>query len=332
MTQKCLQLSSKIKLVVMAILCAVLCMSLLAGCSSEVKEEKSDVEMMTEATANMETDPFYVLIVGNDSRVGTVNITNPNYSDGTGRSDTMMLCRINPKTYQIALVTVPRDTAVTLPDGTVTKINEVYRTDGIEGLRSAVEELTGVDIKYYLDMGFVDFENFIDGIGGVTANVPIDMELYDVVSGDKVVLSQGDQELDGKEALVLARVRKLYAEDIESCRQIQDRQIVQKGITQVASSSDTASAMVDILRTYADTDWEEQSMKNTVQSFADNASKISFLSGTGPYKGDFMEEYNGLWLTVRDTETWAKVIDAVEAGKDPTSVVSLPTVRAKESE
>lgn len=101
-----------------------------------------------------------------------------------GRSDTIMLARIDPTTYQITLVTVPRDTTVDI-DGYANKINEVYRISGIEALAKEVESLTGVKIKYYFDTGFVEFENFINALGGITANVPIDMHLQDIVGGQR---------------------------------------------------------------------------------------------------------------------------------------------------
>lgn len=61
--------------------------------------------------------------------------------------------------------------------------------------------------------------------------------------------------------------------------------------------------------------------------FMDNASSLSFQSGTGPYKGG-IDAATQLWLAPRDEETWAKVIATVEAGGDPTTVVALPKVAA----
>ena len=62
--------------------------------------------------------------------------------------------------------------------------------------------------------------------------------------------------------------------------------------------------------------------------FAANADRIAFQSGTGPYVGDFMEEHDGLWMVPRDEGTWRKVIEVVESGGDPTTVVALPEVEA----
>lgn len=310
--------------------CGVFAGLLLSGCQQQqpVEESAPDTQLMKEAAEGEgQDDPFYVLVVGNDSRVGTTQISNENYSDGTGRSDTMMLVRIDPKTYQVTLVTVPRDTEATL-NGGVTKINEVYHQGGMKALTDEVESLTGVRVRYSFDMGFVEFENFINELGGVTANVPIDLELKDIVNGGKIELSSGTQELNGPEALVLARVRKLYAADIEACRQIQDRQIVEVGIKQVAADPANAAAHVDALMTNVETDWPAEELTNMVADFAANADRITFQSGTGPYVGDFMEEHGGLWLVPRDEATWKKVMEVVDQGGDPTTVVPLPEVAA----
>lgn len=316
-------------LVALVALCAVVALAL-AGCQQEKQEEKpSDTDAMKEASsdkaAGAETEPFYVLIVGNDSRTGTVEIDKAEYSDGTGRSDTMMLARIDPTTYQITLVTVPRDTAVEL-DGATNKINEVYRTGGIEASVKAVEDLTGVKVKYYFDTSFVEFENLINALGGITADVPIDMSLQDIVNGNDIALSAGSQDLNGAESLVLARVRKLYAYDLDACRQIQDRQIVEVAIKKIASDPASAVTALAALSEHTKTNWPVEGMKATVMNFIDHAGDITFMSGTGPYSGDFDDNAGGLWLIPRDEATWSEVMKVVDAGGDPTTVVPLPTI------
>ena len=216
-----------------------------------------------------------------------------------------MLARIDPKTYSVALISVPRDTS-TEYNGQKMKLNEVYHIAGIEALESEVAKLTGVTPKYYLDMDFVQFEKFVDQLGGVTANVPINMQLVDIVSGDNIALNAGTQELNGPEALVLARSRKQYANDLDACRQIQDRQLVQVGIQQVAADPVNAALHVQALVDNCDTDWNAADLVETVKVFAQNADKIEFTSGTGPYQGDIDPDIN-LWLAYRDEATWAQI-------------------------
>ena len=298
----------------------------LAGCQSEAKEpEPTDVQLMANAGDSTAKTPFYVLVVGNDSRTGTVEIDEAEYADGTGRSDTTMLVRVDPTTYSVAVVTIPRDTA-TPDNGVTTKFNEVYHTGGIQDTMQEVKNLTGVMPKYYLDMGFVEFEQFVNELGGVTASVPIEMSLDDIVSGQELTLAPGSQDLDGAEALVLARSRKIYADDQDACRQIQDRQLVQVGIQKVAADPANAAAHAQTLLNNAKTNWSLEDLAETVADFSQNADKITFVSGTGPYAGDIDESAGGAWLATRDEATWAKIIEAIEAGEDPTSIVTLPEI------
>ena len=60
-----------------------------------------------------------------------------------------------------------------------------------------------------------------------------------------------------------------------------------------------------------------------VVDFAENADKITFVSGTGPYAGE-VDASTGLWLAYRDEATWAKVIAAAEKGEDPREIVPEP--------
>ena len=174
--------------------CCVLALCMLAGCQKKASEPAHQDETLEVSdsvqTAKAETEPFYVMVVGNDSRTGTVEITKPEYSDGTGRSDVLMLVRVDPKTYKVSLISVPRDTC-TEYNGQKMKLNEVYHVGGVKELEKEVAKLTGVTPKYYMDMDFVQFEKFVDQLGGVTANVPINMQLVDIVSGDKIALNAG---------------------------------------------------------------------------------------------------------------------------------------------
>ncbi|MBQ3300545.1 MAG: LCP family protein [Eggerthellaceae bacterium] len=317
---------------------AVACLALaLAGCgssaasssasasASSAKSESLSVasEPVQEVKPVEYTEPFYVLVVGNDTRLGTVDIVKATWADGNARSDTMMLLRIDPKTYKITIVSIPRDTQAVV-DGNRTKINEEYRYHGIEGLLGQVKSLTGVEPKYYLDMTFVNFEDFINQIGGVDVYVTDHMELQDIVGGDQVVLEEGDQTLNGVEALVFARMRKIYAQNQDGVRQIHDRAIVESLIKAVAANPSIASASVDTLLANCKSNWPKADLANLVTKFCQNAGKIEILSGTGPYTGDIDEEA-GLWLATRDEDTWAEIINVVNNGGSPTEIVDLPT-------
>lgn len=302
----------------------------LAACAcSPIEEEKSEPEKKETLEVTEETvkEPYYVLVVGQDSRTGTVEIDKPEYADGTGRSDTIMLVRIDEEQGEVALISVPRDTKAEL-NGAVVKINEIYRQQGARALADEVEALTGTKIKYSLSMSFVQFEKFIDSIGGVSANVPINMSLVDIVGGDKVSLTAGEQELNGPQALVLSRTRKAYANDLDACRQIQNRQLVERGIQKVMDNPAQAALSAQALVDNIETDWPAAELIESITTFVTKADAVKFTLATGPYSGDIDDSAGGIWLATRDEETWAKLISAVENGEDPNAIVPLPNVAA----
>lgn len=315
------------KLLAVAFCVAVACFAL-AGCKSNepvIEEEKLPEAKEATVDIQLETEPFYVLVVGNDSRTGTVDISKKMFADGLGRSDTMMLVRVDPVSYDVCIITIPRDTASQI-NGQTLKINDAYRQGGIEGLSEQVELLTGVYPKYYLDLGFVTFEKFIDQVGGVDVDVPVAVTLQDIVAGgDPVTVETGEQTLDGVEALVFTRARHDYANDEDACRQIQDRQVVESLISKVLGDPENVSKYTKALTGCAESNWDAASLSALVEDFVAHSDEVTIRSGTGPYAGDIDPSVD-LWLATRDEATWSRVIAVAENGGSLSSVVPLPRV------
>ena len=271
-----------------------------------------------------------MLILGKDTRVGTSQANNAMYADGSSRTDTMMLARVNPKDYRITLITIPRDTQDVRADGSYCKINEHYQFGGIEETLSAVKGLTGVDPKYYIATTFVDFEDLIDTLGGIHTNVPLTISMKDIVSGTKMTVPAGEQDLDGAETLIYARTRHDYEDQLglpnmEAYRQSTDRKIMRTIITKILSNAATVESVTESLYGFLDTNWDLASLKYLAKDFADHADQVSFLDGTGPYEGDTFAE-TGTWMTFRDEGTWAEVISVADKDGDPSTVVNVLSV------
>lgn len=316
------------KLLRRTVACAAACalaLMCLAGCQSKQEPvQDASQEIESEVSDSGATNAFYVLLVGNDSRTGTVDISKPEWADGNARSDTMILARIDPDSYKVTLITIPRDTAATV-DGSTKKINFAYQVGGIENCVAQVEGLAGIEVSYYFDLGFVTFQKFVDAIGGLTVDVPVDVDLKDIVGGEQVWVSAGSQDLDGVEALAVARARKVFAQDQDACRQIQDRALVAAAITKVAQNPDMVDMAVSALMDNADTDMTSDELTELVTQFADHADQITVYQATGPYAGD-IDPSTGEWLATRDEETWSKIISVADAGEDPSGIVPLPQI------
>lgn len=297
--------------------------------ASSVKHalEMRDVDVMTNIT-EADSTPFYVLVIGNDSRAGTVEEGSATYADGSARSDTMMLVRVDPNTYQLTIVSIPRDTAV-MSEWGGQKINNYYSWYGIEGLTQEVYNLTGIEPKYYLDTNFVQFENLVDALGGCIVTIPIEMSLQDVVGGEYITLQEGEQTLNGAQALVAARQRKQYAYDQDECRQILNRQILISLIMQVAQNPEGVRGAVDALLANTETNWPKDKLFSMVLDFALHKDQITVYTGSGPGDGD-IDETSGIWLATRDEAKWAEIIDIMDAGGDPSVLFVQPIIERAE--
>jgi LCP family protein required for cell wall assembly len=165
-----------------------------------------------------------ILLIGADEQGGGHN------------TDTMIVVSIDPKTSQVVMFQLPRDTVdVPIPVGSPArklfgsvyagKINSYFvavrrradlypgtdQTRGYTGLKDVLGNLYGLDIKYFVEVNFQGFRQVVDALGGVTINVqvPVVDNLYPSDTGRtaRVYIPAGIQHMTGAQALVYARSR-----------------------------------------------------------------------------------------------------------------------------
>ena len=153
---------------------------------------------ITATTAATADEPYYVLLLGGDSREGDVKTE----ADEGNRTDSMMVARVDEKNKKVDLLSVPRDTRVYIEGHGHQKINSAIEFGGYDLAIKEVNELLGIKINYYAFIYFSGFEDLVDKLGGVTVEVPEGTEYAGVrvPAGDAVTIN-------GQEALVLARCR-----------------------------------------------------------------------------------------------------------------------------
>lgn len=137
-------------------------------------------------------------------------------ADG-GRSDTMMIMSLGLVNKDIKLLSIPRDTYYHLEgydDNAQRKLNAIYGhgkdKGGAKGVKTAIEDLTKLEIPYYVEVNYDAVIEIVDLIGGVEFDVPFDMD-YDDPYADpplKIHLKKGLQVLDGQKSMQLIRWRK----------------------------------------------------------------------------------------------------------------------------
>lgn len=161
--------------------------------------KKATVSVLQDvANTVVKEDPVYVLLMG--------------YSvdQGNALTDTIILLGYNPQTQKAFMVSVPRDTFVgksLSKANSYDKINAIYSNEGSDAIVNDVEEITGVDIDYYVTINTEALIETVDILGGVEFDVPIDMNYDDKTQNLHIHLSKGLQTLDGDQAEGLLRFR-----------------------------------------------------------------------------------------------------------------------------
>ncbi|ENH98085.1 transcriptional regulator [Gracilibacillus halophilus YIM-C55.5] len=163
-----------------------------------------------------------------------VGIDNSEHRDNEGNalSDALILATLNKNDNSIKMLSIPRDSYVQIPEvGYQDKITHAHAFGGVNATIESVETMMDVPVDYYVRLNFNAFVDAINALGGITAEVPY--EFSESNSDDEknsIHLYPGEQELNGEEALALARTRKLD-NDIERGKRQQDilQAIIQKG-------------------------------------------------------------------------------------------------------
>ena len=152
---------------------------------------------------NVTSKPFNIYITGIDT-YGEIS--------SVSRSDVNIIATVNPKTKQVLLTSIPRDYYVQL-HGT-TGVKDKLTHAGIYGVDmsiATIEDLLDIEINYYVKVNFTSLIDIVNAIGGITVYSD-----YTFTSIDGVHFTEGNNNMNGEQALAFARERKAFqAGDIQ---------------------------------------------------------------------------------------------------------------------
>jgi LCP family protein required for cell wall assembly len=164
----------------------------------EMREESIEVETATQ--------PISFLLLGADTGTAEEERTE------TGRSDTIIVCTVNPNTKTTTLLSIPRDSYSEIVGYSdvydyygdyYDKMNHAYAFGGTEMSINTVQEFLNVPIDYYVEVNFDGLTDIVDAIGGVEITSPLTFDFYgpQFIEGETRILN-------GFEALQFSRMRK----------------------------------------------------------------------------------------------------------------------------
>jgi LCP family protein required for cell wall assembly len=142
----------------------------------------------------------FMLLIGSDEREGL----------GGSRGDALHVLGLNPAAGRATILNIPRDTWVDIPGRRQGRINEAFHEGDAEREAETVRRLTGAPISYVITTTFAGFKSMVDGVGGVTVDVPYLMS--DPNSG--AAFNPGVQHMNGEQALAFSRDRHIPDGDI----------------------------------------------------------------------------------------------------------------------
>ncbi len=140
------------------------------------------------AESGSESTPINFLVMGSDSR--ELGGDPSDWQSNLERSDVLMLVQITGDREGMNVMSIPRDSWVSIPEHGEAKINAALAYGGTSLAVTTVQNLTGVHIDHVALVDFETFKEMTDELGGVTIST-----------------EEGDQTMDGSEALTFVRER-----------------------------------------------------------------------------------------------------------------------------
>ncbi len=206
--------------------------------------------------------PVNILVMGIDRVPG---MTGNSAEVFEGRSDTMLLLRVDPKTKSVSMLSIPRDTQVEIPEIGITKINQANASGGPAlTARVVSRHLNNVPIDRYVRVSTDAFREIVDLLGGVDVFVPTPMFYEDQTQKLRIDLAQGWQTLDGEQAEGFARFRNDAYGDIG---RVQRQQALIKALRDRLTSPSVLPRLpkaIRIMRKYIDTNLSLEEMLSLI--------------------------------------------------------------------
>lgn len=190
-------------------------------------------------------EPTTVLLMGTDVVYnGKGRRKSADASSFQGRSDTIMVARMDPFSNSFSLLSIPRDTLAYIPDHGRQKINAANAIGGPELTRVTVGNLLQMNIDHYLVLNVRGLVECVDEVGGITINVPKRLKYKDNSAKLNIDLQPGPTTLNGTQAMGFVRFRHDSLGDIG---RVQRQEMFIRAALDKAMEAETWSHLPDLI-------------------------------------------------------------------------------------
>lgn len=150
----------------------------------------------------------------------------------TGRSDTIMLCRLDPLRNSLTMLSIPRDTTVHIPGNGRQKINGANAIGGPQLAMDTVSSFLGIPINHYVVLNVHALVELVDELGGITIEIPKKMKYRDRSAKLNIDLQPGPHTLNGTEAMGFVRFRH---DELGDIGRVQRQELFLKAVQEKAT-------------------------------------------------------------------------------------------------
>ncbi len=196
------------------------------------------------------TRPVNILVMGIDEVLDAQPTSDEVFA---GRTDTLLLVRVDVDAGTLNVMSIPRDTRVQIPGFGMDKINQANVLGGPELVAQTLGyNLGNIQIDRYVRINTSAFREMVDLVEGIEVNVPTRMEYTDRTQGLYIDLYPGWQTLNGDQAEQFARYRK----DSGDIGRVQRQQMLLKALRERLTNPMVIPKLpqaIRVLQRYVDT-------------------------------------------------------------------------------
>jgi len=215
-------------------------------------------------------------------------------SDETGRSDIIMVVMYDPTQEKMVMASLPRDLRVNIPGYGLDKINHAYAYGGRELIDQTIEELLGIKLDFSVKLDFDTFASIINDAGGV--NVIAQKDFYK--NENQLVISQGEQILNGKNALFYVRFRS--DSDGDYGRIARQQEVVKSLMKSLSTMS--LKKKLQLIETYYNNGIETDVNVSKLKEYLNMSGGDTNLSFENYRLKTYSEIIDGLWYELYNQE------------------------------
>lgn len=247
----------------------------------------SEFEDKTEAGINEDLDSETIEVLTGYTNIALFGLDNRSVGNyDAGRSDSIMIASINNKTKEVKIVSVYRDTYLSVGNGKYNKANTAYSKGGVKQAVQMLNSNLDLDITEYVCVDWAALIEAIDALGGVEIEVTnaevkwineYVSQMHNEIDADGTkVKNAGRQILNGAQATGYARIRYTSGDDFKrSSRQ----RIVLEAMLNKAKDADLAT-LIKICEAVFD-DISTTLTLPEIINLAKDVTKYSIKSTTG---------------------------------------------------